>query len=292
MHDPLLFYLIVGSIAAYFGSRWALHRYRWYAAKKAPFPQNWLRVVRKAVPFYDNMPRELQQQLLAHINRFLFFKRFVGCAGLVVTEEMRVTVASCACLLLLKRNTLMFKHVRWIYLYPSEFVVRRSVSDAAGVVSDSHGVMAGEAWQNGRIILSWDSVKQGVYDFNDGRNVVLHEFAHQLDSESGSMNGAPLLYSKGAYGSWATILTREFNSLRLHAYFGKKTVLDTYGATNPAEFFAVATETFFEEPDELAAEHPELYSELQNYFQVDPREWRKPSAKIEQAAKASKKGLL
>lgn len=292
MHDPLLFYLIVGALAGYVLLRWLWRRLRWYAAKKASFPQNWLRIVRKAVPFYDNMPRELQQQLLAQITRFIFFKRFVGCAGLIVTEEMRVTIAACACLLLLKRNTRLFKHVRWIYLYPSEFVVRHSVSDAAGVVSQSHGILAGEAWQNGRIILSWDSIKQGVYDFNDGRNVVLHEFAHQLDGESGAMNGAPLLYSKGAYGSWATILTREFNSLRRHAYFGKKTVLDSYGATSPAEFFAVATETFFEEPEVLAAEHAELYAELQNYYQVDPREWRKPSASAGSAAKHSKKGLL
>lgn len=277
MHDPLLFYLIVGSVAAYFGLRWAWGKYQWHVARNAPFPENWLSTVRKTLPFYDNMPNELQQQLLAQINRFLYFKRFVGCAGLVVTEEMRVTVAACACLLLLKRDTLMFKHVRWIYLYPAEFVVRSSVSDAAGVVSQTHGILAGEAWQNGRIILSWDSVKKGVYDFNDGRNVVLHEFAHQLDSESGSMNGAPLLYSKGAYGSWAAILTREFDALREHTYFAKRTVLDEYGAISPAEFFAVATESFFEEPEALATEHEALYNELQSYYQVDPRQWHKPA---------------
>src|SRR5690606_2996359 len=128
--------------------------------------------------------------------------------------------------------------------------------------STEDGVLAGEAWHNGRVILSWDDVQHGVFDFNDGRNVVLHEFAHQLDAESGSMNGAPLLRSRGAYGSWATILSREFNSLRDHAYFGASTVLDTYGATNPAEFFAVATESFFEEPDSLSEEHPELFTEL------------------------------
>lgn len=278
MHDALLFYLIIGSVAAFFGLRWAWGHYKWRSARSAPFPENWLTIVRKTLPFYDNMPKELQQELLAKVNRFLFFKQFVGCAGLEVTEEMRVTVAACACLLLLKRETSMFKHVRWIYLYPSEFVVRRSVSDAAGVVSQTHGILAGEAWQNGRIILSWDSVRKGVYDFNDGRNVVLHEFAHQLDSESGSMNGAPLLYSKGAYGSWATILTREFNALREHAYFAKKTVLDEYGAINPAEFFAVATEGFFEDPEALAAEHNALYNELQNYYQVDPLQWRKPTS--------------
>lgn len=276
MNDPLLFSLIVGSVAAYFGLRWGWRVFRRWSAGKAPFPENWLQIVRKTLPFYDNIPADVQHDLLRHIKLFLFDKRFVGCAGLTVTEQMRVTIAACACLLLLKRRTSMFKHVRWIYLYPSEFVVRQSISDAAGVVSQSHGILAGEAWQNGRIILSWDSVRCGVYDFNDGRNVVLHEFAHQLDGESGSMNGAPLLYSKGAYGSWATILTREFNSLREHSYFGKPSVLDSYGAQNPAEFFAVATESFFEESESLAAEHPALYEQLQAYYQVDPRQWRLP----------------
>lgn len=273
MHDPLLFYVIIGAVAGLLVLRWSWARFRWYRARTATFPENWLRIVRRTLPFFDNMSTDEQGELQAHIKKFLFFKQFVGCAGLQITEEMRVTVASCACLLLLKRETMAFKGVRWIYMYPAEFVVRHSVRDAAGVVSQSNGILAGEAWQNGRIILSWDSVQQGVFDFNDGRNVVLHEFAHQLDSESGSMNGAPLLYSNGAYGSWATILSREYNALKEHAYFGKQSVLDDYGATNPAEFFAVATETFFEEPQALAHEHKDLFEELLKYYKVDPRVW-------------------
>lgn len=289
MRDPVLFYVIVGGLAGIWAVVWIWRRYRWHRARKAPFPENWLSQVRKALPFYDHMPKPLQEQLQAHIKQFLFSKQFVGCAGLVVTEEMRLTIAACASLLLLNRPTLSFRNVRWIYLYPAEFVVRHTVQDAAGVVSTEDGVLAGEAWHNGRVILSWDDVQQGVFDFNDGRNVVLHEFAHQLDAESGSMNGAPLLRSKGAYGSWATILSREFNSLRDHAYFGAETVLDTYGATNPAEFFAVATESFFEEPDSLSEEHPELFTELLAYFQVDPREWRPKVApkKVKAAKKVS-----
>lgn len=286
MRDPVLFYVIVGGLAGIWAVVWVWRRYRWYAASRAPFPENWLSQVRKALPFYDHMPKPLQDQLQVHIKQFLFSKQFIGCAGLVVTEEMRLTIAACASLLLLNRPTFNFRNVRWIYLYPAEFVVRHTVEDAAGVVSTEDGILAGEAWHNGRVILSWDDVQQGVYDFNDGRNVVLHEFAHQLDAESGSMNGAPLLRSKGAYGSWATILSREFNSLRDHAYFGADTVLDTYGATNPAEFFAVATESFFEEPDNLSEEHPELFTELLAYYQVDPREWRpKVAPKRVKAAK-------
>jgi len=277
MRDPLLFYVIVGGLAFVIAANYAWRTYRWQRVKKAPFPESRLRLVRKTLPYFDRIPQELQKQLLAQITQFLHFKQFVGCAGLIVTEEMRVTVAACACLLLLNRQTLEFRNVRWIYLYPAEFVVRHTVRDAAGVVTEEEGALSGEAWEDGRIILSWDEVQQSVYDFNDGRNVVLHEFAHQLDAESGGMNGAPLLHSKGAYGSWATILSREFNSLRDHAYFGRATVLDSYGATSPAEFFAVATESFFEDTEVLAAQHPELFAELLAYYQVDPRQWRAPT---------------
>lgn len=278
MQDPLLFGVIVGGMVTVWGVRSGWRAYRWHKLKNAPFPENWMLYVRRTLPFYSAMPADLQNELLLHIKQFLFNKKFVGCAGLVVTEEMRVTVAACACLLLLNRPTTGFAKVKWIYLYPAEFIVRHTVKDAAGVVSKQRNVLLGEAWDHGRIILSWDSVRKGVYDFNDGRNVVLHEFAHQLDGESGSMNGAPLLYSKGAYGSWAAIMSREYNALVDHAYFGKRSVLDEYGATNPAEFFAVATESFFEEPDVLAGEHPELYEQLASYFHVDPRQWRKKTS--------------
>lgn len=279
MQDPLLLGVIIGGGVAIWGLRKLWRSYRLYITKKAPFPENWLLYVRRTIPFYNVMPKNLQDELLQQIKLFLFHKRFVGCAGLVVSEEMRVTVAACACLLLLNRPTSGFSKVRWIYLYPAEFIVRHTVRDANGVVSKARGILSGEAWGNGRIILSWDSVRQGVYDFNDGRNVVLHEFAHQLDGESGSMNGAPLLYSQGAYGSWAAVMTREYNALVDHAYFGQQSVLDDYGATNPAEFFAVATESFFEESEALADEHPELYEQLVSYYRVDPREWHKAVAK-------------
>lgn len=274
MRDPVLFSVIVGGLTVAIVAMWGWRQYQWFRTRRAPFPEKWLALVRKSVPFYDHMPSELQQQLQTHITRFLFEKRFVGCAGLEVSEEMTVTIAASACLLLLNRPTLHFRNVRWIYLYPAEFVVRHTVHDVAGVVSSEEGVLAGESWSDGKVILSWDDVQKSVYDFNDGRNVVLHEFAHQLDAESGSMNGAPLLRSRGAYGSWATILSREFNSLRDHVYFGEESVLDSYGASHPAEFFAVATESFFEDPETLSEEHPALYNELLAYYQVDPREWR------------------
>jgi hypothetical protein len=122
------------------------------------------------------------------------------------------------------------------------------------------------------VILSWDDVNSGIEDFSDGRNVVLHEFAHQLDSESGSTNGAPLL-RRNSYKSWARVLSSNFEDLKWRSLHQQRTVMDEYGATNPAEFFAVATEVFFEKPNQLFKMRPALYSELSQYYQLDPRGW-------------------
>ncbi len=274
IQNPYLLTAVISSVVILWLSRWVVGYIRLKLALSNPFPENWIEIINRRLPVYAHMPEDLQEELHNHVRVFLWHKQFIGCAGLEVTEEMRVTIAACACLLLLNRPTLKFKNVRWIYLYPGDFIARHTVEDAAGVTSEQSSVLSGEAWSNGRVILSWDDVVQGVRDFNDGRNVVLHEFAHQLDGESGDTNGAPLLSSKGAYGTWAMVMSREFKALRAHAYFGAPTVLDTYGASSPAEFFAVATESFFEEPDALAAEYPELYEELKKYYQVDPRLWK------------------
>lgn len=134
--------------------------------------------------------------------------------------------------------------------------------------------MLGESWQNGKVILAWDNVLHGASNFVDGRNVVLHEFAHQLDSESGSADGAPLLAGKSCYRSWAAALSQEFEELQKDSRYDRRSLMDHYGATNPAEFFAVATETFFEKPRQMAKHHAELFSVLQDYYRIDPGEWR------------------
>lgn len=289
MHNPLLLTTVICFVVLIWLGRWLFGCLRLKLALARPFPEIWLDIIRRRMPFYEHMPEDLQQQLHTHVRTFLWHKRFIGCAGLEVTDEMRLVIAAYASLLLLNRPTHKFKNVRWIYLYPSEFVARHTVEDATGVTSEVTALLNGEAWSNGRVILSWDDIDKSARDFNGGRNVVLHEFAHQLDGESGYTNGAPLLYSKGAYGTWATVMSREFESLRGHAYFGESSVLDTYGATSPAEFFAVATESFFAEPDALAREYPDLYEELKKYFQVDPYQWKPapPSPRTERKAEVA-----
>jgi len=133
--------------------------------------------------------------------------------------------------------------------------------------------LLGESWDRGKVILSWDDVGKDAKNMTSGHNVVLHEFAHQLDFEGGSANGAPLLRGRGSYQRWAEVLSSEYASLCQRNSSGLKDVMDNYGSCNPAEFFAVATEAFFEKPHILQQQHPELYDELREYYCVDPREW-------------------
>ena len=134
----------------------------------------------------------------------------------------------------------------------------------------------GESWDCGVVVLSWDSVLGGARNFEDGHNVAFHGFAHQLDQEDGAADGAPILESRSAYAAWARIFKQEYDALVAKTAKGRKSTLDRYGATNPAEFFAVATETFFEKPHQLKAKHPELFKELQYFYTVDPTNWVQP----------------
>lgn len=249
--------------------------YRRRRLDRQPFPRDWEHIVRRSLPFYDGMPAEQQRELKNLIKRFLDDKTFVPCAGQSVDDEVRVSIAAQACLLLLNRPTSEYGQLRHILVYPGHFRVNRPYHDEAGLVSQDHSVLAGESWDNGRLVLAWDSVEEGARDFSDGYNVVLHEFAHQLDQENGVANGSPLLQSTGGYASWAKVFSDEFEHLQQAVDSQQNSVFDYYGATHPAEFFAVATETFYEKPDEMAERHPELFGQLRDYYRVDPREWHR-----------------
>ncbi len=248
-------------------------RYRLKKALDAPFPQEWVTIVERNIGIYKNLPMDLRLQLRRMIKQFLHQKHFSGAGGLEITDEIRVTVAAEACMLLLNRNIGVYPSLRYIIVYPAAFVVERPGAVAGGVVSVGRKGVLGESWSNGKVILAWDDVLRGSTNFVDGQNVVLHEFAHQLDSESGSTNGAPVLMGNNCLRTWASTLSGEFEELQRDAWKGKRSLLDHYGATNPAEFFAVATETFFEKPRQMAKHHAELFEVLKCYFRVDPREW-------------------
>ena len=241
--------------------------------EKQAFPDAWLLILENRLPFVSKMPPAQQERLQLLIKVFLADKEFYGCAGQEITDDIRVTVAAQACLLLLNQDRVPYPDLNAILVYPSTFVATREVANELGLVSTNHIAMLGESWSQGKVVLAWDNVEKGVVNLQDGQNVVLHEFAHQLDHESGSTNGAPLLHTQGAYRCWAHIFSEEFTELQQDAARGRQGLLDHYGATNPAEFFAVATETFFEKPNEMAINHKELYAQLKQYYRLDPGEW-------------------
>ena len=236
---------------------------------RQPFPSGWLKILRQRVPYYGLLTPKEQEELQCDIRIFLSEKQFEGCGGLEITDEMRVTIAAQACILLLNRRHDYYPNLQSILVYPSAYMAEERSIDAAGIVSEGTQARLGEAWLRGAVILSWDDVQRGSKDLHDGHNVTLHEFAHQLDQQDGAFDGAPLLAKRSHYFSWARILRKEYEALRNSSERGESTFIDGYGATDPAEFFAVITEAFFENPKDLKQKHPELYEELKQFFRQD-----------------------
>ncbi len=187
-----------------------------------------------------------------------------------LTDEIKVTIAAQACLLLLHREPDYYPRLITILVYPHPYLAKGARSVDGGAVLEGETARLGEAWKDGLVLLSWDDVRPGASDFHDGHNVVLHEFAHQLDQQDGSADGAPILEHRSQYITWARVLSEDYEQLRRDGEHGHKNVLDTYGATNPADFLAVATECSFEKPISLRRKHPELYEELKVYYRQDP----------------------
>ncbi len=237
------------------------------------FREEWIALLKENVPLYERLPDELRLRLHERIGQFVARVRFEGCGGLELTEEMVITVAAQACLLVVHRAGSPYPKLEVVYLYPSTFSSVMKQVDEFGIVTEEKVHRLGESWGSGTVVLAWDSVAHGAGNIFDGGNVTFHEFAHQLDHEDGPTDGAPSLPSPAAYRSWARVFQENYDDLQQLLEAGKETVLDDYGATNPAEFFAVATETFFEKPRQLFRARPELYGQMMNYYGLDPREW-------------------
>ena len=237
--------------------------------RAAPFPSVWLEVLEKHVPYYESLSLDDRAELRGHIQVFLAEKPFEGCGGLEINDDIRVTVAAHACLLLLHRETEYYPELSSILVYPHAYVAKKTRTEG-GVVIEEEQARLGESWTRGVVVLAWDDVLRSAHDVRDGHNVVFHEFAHQLDQEDGEADGAPQLPRFSMYGTWARVFTDDYERLMQADERGKKTVIDSYGAVSPAEFFAVVTETFFEKPIQLRTKHPELYQQLESYYRQDP----------------------
>jgi Mlc titration factor MtfA (ptsG expression regulator) len=239
-----------------------------------PLPKEWLALIRRHVAFFPRLSASDRAELLGHIQVFLAEKRFEGCGGFTITDEVRVTIAAQACLLLLHRRTDYFPDLLTILVYPLTYMVEEKRQLGEHVWEEGTVSRLGETGRRmGSLVLSWGAVKHGAADPSDGKNVVFHEFAHQLDYENQATDGMPGLATREQQLAWSEVMRTEFASLRAADETGIPTLLDTYGATNPAEFFAVSVEAFFEQPRALRARHPKLYAELRKYFQQDPVEF-------------------
>ena len=239
----------------------------------AVFKDEWIKLLTENLPVYSRLPSDLRPRLHERIARFISSTRFEGCNGLELTEEMILTVAAQACLLVINRDGEPYPELRNVYLYPSSFSSVQKSQDEFGIVTEGEIHRLGESWETGTVILSWSSVAHGASNIFDAENVTFHEFAHQLDHEDGATDGAPGLSSRQAYRSWARVFQENYADFRSLLENGKETLIDPYGATNPAEFFAVVTETFFEKPRQLRKKRPELYAELKEFYGLDPEAW-------------------
>ncbi len=241
-----------------------------------PLPPDWIQILEKNVSIYSLLPQNLREELHGRINIFLDEKEFIGCAGLQISNEIRVTIAGNACILLLKRDKRCFPRFTTILIYPDTYVSREVKSDGLVVVHEE-SVRAGESWYRGPVVLSWADVMRGSLNNSDGHNVVLHEFAHKLDEENEIMNGLPVLRDSSHYAEWAEVLSKEFDSLLIRVDRGTNSVIDAYGAVSPSEFFAVATESFFEKPLLMKNKLPDLYQQFRRFYNLDPAAWRNTS---------------
>lgn len=241
--------------------------------RSTPFPAEWLRFLERNVSVYRRLPPTDQRELQGHAQVLLAEKHFEGCGGLQLTDEIRVTVAGLASVLLLHRETDYYPRLTSILIYPSAYVVPDERPVGGGIWEEREDVHLGHTSpQLGALVIAWDDVARSARAVDDGGNLALHEFAHQLDFEDRVVDGTPLLESR-QYASWARVLGAEYDALRRAAANDSPTLIDQYGATNPAEFFAVLTELFFERPTALRDRHPALYDELRVFYRQDPATW-------------------
>ena len=249
------------------------HTWRRERELRTPFPEPWRRQLDANVPLYRQLPEALKQTLEQRVQLFLSEKEFYGCDGFEVDDMVRVTIAGHACLLILARPYSDFDEVSSILVYPDAYHVRDIESDGL-VVSESSEIRAGEASSRGQVVLAWKECEEAASNPHSGHNVILHEFAHQLDYLDGTADGAPPLSGEQAR-HWQTSMTHAYEHLRHSLHHHQKPWLDPYGATEPAEFFAVLTEAFFQQPNHLKHEQPEVYKALQGYYRLDPTTfWR------------------
>ena len=225
---------------------------------RRPFPPEWFGHLERSVPFFPELTSPSRERFLEWLKVFAWEKEFIGAGGFSVTDEVRVVVSATAVRLVLYLDLSYYDRLREVILYPDAFRI-----------PDRTGVVLGEAKNWGSVILSWRSVLAGLKNPHDGHSTATHEFAHVLDREDGAFDGTPHLRRYSHYAAWASVMGEHFEKLREGRPLERQ-VLDDYGGINEAEFFAVATESFFEKPLQMKQHTPELYEALRAFYGWDP----------------------
>jgi Mlc titration factor MtfA (ptsG expression regulator) len=238
---------------------------------ETPVPPAWTAHLERNFAHWAHLDETERARVLDIARVLAAEKRWEGCGGLELTEEMVVTIAAQAALLLLGLpDQDFYRGVESVLVYPTGYMLPRRRVDPAGVVVEGPEAVVGTAVPLGAVVLSWRGARAGGRDEHDGRNLVFHEFAHALDMRDGAVDGTPPLDGRERLRTWFTVMTRHYEELRAAASEGRPSLLDPYGATNVAEFFAVATEVFFERAADLASEAPDLYAVLRDFYRQDP----------------------
>lgn len=264
----LLIALLVASFFAYRGIARQRRRKRQLATPLTPEQRE---VLERLVPIIRRLPPSLRPGLEGKINLFLDQVTFHAYQDLELKDEMRLSIAAQACLLIVN-SPVWYDTIRTVLIYPSSVLTGRKVHDGF-VVHEHDSHLAGESWNRGPVVLAWDHALKGGLDAEDGYNVVIHEFAHQLDSLTGDTDGIPILRKGQHYAGWEKAMLDAYHGHVERVESGHHSLIDPYGATNHQEFFAEAVVTFFERPREMQREEPALYAQLAELFALDPAEW-------------------
>ena len=235
-----------------------IHRIQRRLRRDKPFPPGWLEILESQVPFYNQLDEQLRPRFLTMLKLFIWEKHFVPAADMQITDQVKVVIAAAAVRLVLHRDLSYYDRLTEIVVYP--YVYQHP---------DENGAVLGEAHTWGTVVLSWPAVVQGMANACDGHDTAAHEFAHVLDQGDGAFDGTPELRERADYTPWADVMSDHFAKLQKRARVERK-VMRMYGATNEAEFFAVATESYFEKPQQMKELTPDLYEELKAFYGGDP----------------------
>ena len=268
--SPALTFALFAAVAIAFAVFYLFFYRNWRRRRELqrPFPRAWRKLLVAQVPIYGRLPPALKQKLEQYVQLFLSENTFYGCDGFEVDDRVRVTIAGHACLLILARSYSDYDEVRSILVYPGPYFATGYHQDGY-IVGTEQEVRSGEASTFGQVVLSWDACEFAVRHPDSEHNVILHEFAHQLDYLDGSADGAPPL-SGALAQQWQQTMTDAYGELRRSLRQHHESWLDPYGATEPAEFFAVLTEAFFQQPTQLRQAQPEVYAALREFYRLDP----------------------